>query len=206
MIEIYTFLKNNWNSFLENPWQRRYVILLLAVNIPGSVYGYYWYAGQLEATPKSLWLFVPDSPLSTTLFAVVLALSLLGRRNIVLSLVAFTGSIKYGLWAVIIIVHYWATGGNVEFKVVMLLVSHLGMAAQGFIYLRATGPVIPPVIAGTTLWMFINDFLDYSLGIYPYLYQSGQLLLARFSAVVLSGLMVFLILFTQRKKPSGGGM
>ncbi|MFZ5647869.1 MAG: DUF1405 domain-containing protein [Bacillota bacterium] len=203
MKKICHLLKHHWNSFLNHPWQFRYVVLLLAVNIPGSVYGYYWYAGQLAATSRKLWLFVPDSPLSTTLFSVVLALSLLGYRNAFLSVVAFTGCIKYGLWAVIIISHFWGTGGGVEFKAAMLWVSHLGMAAQGIIYLRNAGVITLPVVAGTALWMFINDFLDYHLGIYPYLYEAGQLTLALYSAAVLSGLIVFLLLLMPRKKLSG---
>ncbi|MFZ5652625.1 MAG: DUF1405 domain-containing protein [Bacillota bacterium] len=204
MKHIYTLLKYHWNSFLDNPWQYRYVILLLAVNIPGTAYGYYWYSGQLASTPRELWLFVPDSPLSTTLFSAVLALSLFGCRSPFLSVLAFAGCIKYGLWAVIIISHFWGTGGDIEFKVSMLWVSHLGMAAQGMIYLRADGPVTPPVIAGTALWMFINDFLDYRLEIHPYLYDPGQFFLAGYSASVLSGLMLFLLLFMLWKKPSGG--
>lgn len=204
MKKLYSLIKYHWRSFLDSPWQPRYVILLLAVNIPGSVYGYYWYRGQLASIPRELLLFVPDSPLSTTLFSVALALSLLGYRNTFLSVAAFTGCIKYGLWAVIIISHFWGTGGEAELKVAMLWVSHLGMAAQGLIYLRASGAVTPPVIAGTALWMFTNDFLDYRLEIHPYLYDPGQFLLAGYSASVLSGLMLFLLLFMRWKQPPGG--
>lgn len=192
-------INHHWHSFLRDPWQVKYTVPLLVVNILGSAYGYYWYAGQLSSTARQLWLFVPDSPLATTMFAAVLFLSLLGYRNIFFSLVAFTACIKYGLWAVIVISDFWAGGGGVRFTEAMLWVSHLGMAAQGAIYVKtcfrgrpreAARSVSGPVLAGLAAWMLLNDFLDYYLGIYPYLYVPDQELLAKFTAVALSLLLI----------------
>ncbi len=225
----------HWRSFLEDPWQSRYAIPLLLVNAGGSVYGYYWYSNQLAETAVKWWFFVPDSPLATTMLAAVLALSLLGYRNAFINLVSFTANIKYGLWAVIVISDFWTGGGAIRYTEAMLWVSHLGMAAQGFIFLRSyilgsptcrkghhqrmkatgipkeqgfhilspvsqfrplrhfqgksAGPgrgVTGPALAATAAWMLLNDFLDYYLGIYPYLYHPGQLLLGAVSAVALS--------------------
>ncbi|MCL6612492.1 MAG: DUF1405 domain-containing protein [Peptococcaceae bacterium] len=184
-----------WRSFVKDPWQAGYAVPLLLVNAAGSAYGYYWYSGQLARTARELWLFVPDSPLATTMFAGVLALSLLGYGNAYLNLLALTANIKYGLWAVIVISDFWAGGGSVRFAEAMLWVSHLGMAAQGVIYLRACLFGTPPgpgrgvagrALAVTAVWMLLNDFLDYCLGIYPYLYEPGQVLLGAVSAVSLS--------------------
>lgn len=193
----------NWKSFWKDPWQARYVVPLALVNAAGSAYGYYWYAGQLASTSWRLWLFVPDSPLSTTLFAAVLALWLLGYRNVLFNVVAFTACIKYGLWAVIVISDFWAGGGEIRFTEAMLWASHLGMAVQGGIYLKTflfnASPegrrgVTGPVLAGTAAWMLLNDFLDYYLGIYPYLYTYGQVLLGAASAVSLSLILILSIL------------
>lgn len=193
----------NWKSFWKDPWQARYVVALALVNAAGSVYGYYWYAGQLASTPWRLWLFVPDSPLATTLFAAVLALWLLGYRNVFFNVVAFTACIKYGLWAVIVISQYWAGGGEIRFTEAMLWVSHLGMAAQGCIYLRICLFTASPegrrgvaglVLAGAAAWMLLNDFLDYYLGIYPYLYSPGQVQLGAVSAVSLSLLLILSVI------------
>lgn len=185
----------HWRSFLKDPWQSGYAVPLLLVNTGGSAYGYYWYSNQLAETAVKWWFFVPDSPLATTMLAAVLALSLLGYRNAFISLVAFTANIKYGLWAVIVISDFWAGGGPIRYTEAMLWVSHLGMAAQGFIFLKSylfrryAGPgrrVTGPALAATAVWMLLNDFLDYYLGIYPYLYHPGQLLLGAVSAVALS--------------------
>ena len=191
------WIKDLWRSFIKNPWQPRYAVPLVLINAAGSVYGYYWYAGQLSATALKWWPFVPDSPLSTTMFALVLLLSLLGVQNALLGLLAFTGCVKYGLWAVILISEFWAGGGPVRFTEAMLWASHLGMAAQGAIYLgsylspgagsRGFGG---PVLAAAAVWMLLNDFLDYYFGIHPYLYHPGQLLLGAASALGLSVLLI----------------
>ncbi len=202
VFEKMTRIGHHWRSFLSDPWQAGYAVPILLVNVAGSVYGYYWYSGQLAATAKELWLFVPDSPLATTMFAAVLLLSLLGYRSLLFSLVALTANIKYGIWAVIIISDFWAGGGAVRFSEVMLWVSHLGMAAQGAVYLktclfprrRDSGRDIPgPTLAAVAAWMLLNDFLDYRLGIYPYLYEPRQETLGAVSAAALSVLLILSI-------------
>lgn len=205
MKRVLYMLWHHWKNFLAHPWEPKYLVAIMITNILGSAYGYYWYAGQLAATQVKLWPFVPDSPLSTTMFSVVLILSLLGRNSPFFSALAYTGCIKYGLWAVIIISDYWIGGGPVEYKVAMLWVSHLGMAAQGAVYLRTinsqfnkhfSGPSLSgAAVAGVATWMVLNDFLDYRLGIYPYLYLQRQEGLAAFSAVSLSGVLLVLLVY-----------
>lgn len=206
------WIKSIWISLWKDPWQSRFVVPLLLINIMGSAYGYYWYSGQLAETAKKLWLFVPDSPLATTLLAVVLALWLMGCRNALLSLVACTACIKYGIWAVIVITDFWAGGGAIRFPEAMLWVSHLGMAAEGAVYLRTyLFETLPgagrgftfPVLAAAGAWMLLNDILDYSLGIYPYLYVAGQESLAEASAFCLSLLLVLSAAVLPGIKPAG---
>ncbi len=168
----------HWSAFLENPWRARYAVILLLVNAAGSIYGYFWYHEQLKLTDRYFWLFVPDSPLATTLLVLVLGLSLLGIRNIILDLIAFTANIKYGLWAVFMISDFWIRGGNIDVPELMLWFSHLGMAVQGAIYLKScsvnfNGNMIIPLIT-MTAWMLLNDFIDYYFDVYPYLYYAGQ--------------------------------
>jgi len=207
MISVSKILRDNWKIFLKDPWQPKFLGALLIINIFGSAYGYYWYSGQLAATSVKLWLFVPDSPLSTTMFSVVLILALLRCNNIFFYILACTGCIKYGLWAVIIISDYWIGGGPVDYMVAMLWVSHMGMAVQGAVYLRTiisplkkyfSAPALSGVaVAGVAIWMFLNDFLDYSLGIYPYLYLQRQEGLAAFSAVFLSAILAVLLVYVR---------
>lgn len=198
------WLRQQWKSFLTNPWQPRYLLLILAVNIPGSIYGYYWYAEQLASTPGRLLLFVPDSPLATTLLSIALIFALLGYRNQFLSLLAFAGCIKYGLWAAVVITDFWLRGGPVGWETVLLWFSHLGMAAEGVIYMRAGSSVFCPrgmarAAAGVSAWMLLNDFMDYSLGVHPYLYYYGQEPIAEASAWGLSAAVIIYVFIIYRK-------
>lgn len=186
----------------------RYAAPLLVINILGSAYGYYWYKEQLAQTAKTLWLFVPDSPLATTMLALMLVVAMLGYRIAFLCVLACTACIKYGLWAVIMISDYWLSGGELRFDEAMLWVSHLGMAVQGVVFLitvnrswflvrrpwRVGNNITAPVVAVTAGWMFLNDFLDYYLGIHPYLYLHTQGQLAAVSVVSLSILLVLSII------------
>jgi len=149
--------------------------ILIIINILGSIYGYYWYRGQLAATPVKHWLFVPDSPLSTTLFALAIIFLLYQKRKVLLlSFLAFITVIKYGFWAVFVNTHYWLLAGQIHWVEVMLWLSHLGMAVQGIIYLI----IFPPALwewGVVSIWLVINDYVDYAWGLHPYLYLAEQL-------------------------------
>ncbi|MTI80504.1 MAG: DUF1405 domain-containing protein [Firmicutes bacterium] len=169
----------------QNPWHPGFVLVLIIINFFGSLYGYYWYQQQLLSTPIYYWPVVPDSPLSTTLFALALLSVLLGWRFPILMAVALTTCIKYGLWAVALISHYWIMHGDIQWMIVMLWVSHLGMVAQAVWYWRSMFiPTGAALVAGG--WMFFNDAMDYILGLHPYLYASDQLSFAAVSAVLFS--------------------
>ncbi|NLW38909.1 MAG: DUF1405 domain-containing protein [Peptococcaceae bacterium] len=181
MVQVYRL----WRDFWHNPWQGRFMVPLVIINAAGSAYGFYWYHEQLARTPYYFWPFVPDSPLSTTLFALALLLSLAGPGRLLFQTVALTASIKYGIWAMVMISHYWLMGGPLEFTEGMLWVSHLGMALQGFIYLKTLQPG-RGVILFTACWMTINDLMDYGLNLHPDLFAPGQRGLALVTAAGLT--------------------
>ncbi|GAE25059.1 transmembrane protein [Halalkalibacter wakoensis JCM 9140] len=52
--------------------QRWVIVLLLLINVPGTIAGYLWYQSQLELTPSHFLLFVPDSPTASFVFCVCL--------------------------------------------------------------------------------------------------------------------------------------
>ena len=129
-----------WRDFWNDPWQARFTIPLIVINAVGSACGYYWYHEQLAGTPLYYWPFVPDSPLSTTLFAVALLLSLAGSGSILYRAVALTASIKYGIWAIVMISHYWLNSGPLELTEAMLWLSHYGSAGVNLPQNPPTGP------------------------------------------------------------------
>lgn len=178
---MFRWIRSLWNQ----PWQPGFMAVLVIINLLGSIYGYYWYRNQLPETPLYFWPLVPDSPLSTTLFALALAFALLGWRLYGLQTVAQTVCIKYGIWAVALISHYWILGGEVRWTEVMLWLSHVGMAAQGMWFLRKQTVTLKAAVLAIA-WITLNDVADYLLNLHPYFFATNQFNFAAIIAVVLT--------------------
>ncbi|MCR4419146.1 MAG: DUF1405 domain-containing protein [Clostridia bacterium] len=169
-------------------FDRRFLWLLLAINAGGAASGYLWYREQLASTPRYYWPFVPDSPLSATLFALMLGLWLAGRRGAFSRLVALVATvwiIKYGLWAVGLISDYWSVTARTTPVEWSLWLSHWGMALEGALYFPYLA-VSRRTAAAATAWVALNDFIDYGLGQHPYLFLESQHPLALSLALGLS--------------------
>lgn len=165
--------------------------VILIINIGGSIYGYYWYRSQLLSTPLRYWIFVPDSPLSTTLFALALFFFLLRRKELpLLSYLAVITVIKYGLWAVFVNTHYWLISGQLQGIEIMLWLSHLGMAMEGMIYLRFFSPDFGEW-GIVSFWMILNDYVDYAWELHPYLYMEEQLPTVEMFTYCLTAVLIF---------------
>ena len=160
---------------------RSFLWLLFAVNLAGTVYGYIWYEHQLIETYNNhpLWMlvFVPDSPTASLFFTLSLLyllfppksdnrLLLIGRY--LLEALAVVCSVKYGIWAVSMIIGGAWQGAELNWQHFMLIASHLGMAAEALLYFRFMKAGIISLLAATG-WLLLNDTVDYTYGIFPYL-------------------------------------
>lgn len=160
--------------------------LLLWVNGLGTIYGYQWYANQISVTLNEhpLWLvfFVPDSPTASLFFTAAIGYLLIdsyrkrsltheGRsgwlRGIVEAMAVIT-SIKYGIWAVLMIFFGAALGDTLNWQHWMLVTSHLGMAFEALLFMRFF-TYRPVHIVFVSLWTFSNDYIDYRFGVFPWL-------------------------------------
>ncbi len=163
---------------------KRCLIAILAANLVGAAYGFYWYEVQLALTPLVYWVFTPDCPEFAMLFAVVLIFRLYGRRLYDFEVPVFFGLIKYGTWTIFTIALYFMASGNIaELDEWMLLISHVGMAAEGilyFKYLRLNKLNISVSLA----WFALSDYMDYVVGVYPYLPYPRHLAFVRAYAVI----------------------
>ena len=185
-------------KIIDNPFRSDFLIYILIINIVGSAWGYLWYEDQLKATPIKYWLFVPDCPFATTLMSIVLILFLFGKRNSTFELITYIALIKYGFWTVFVLSLDGLTGGQFTGETWMLFFSHLGMVIQGFFFIRFlkikvkdTFIVIP--------WMLFNDFMDYGVGVYPYLPNPNHLPIIIVFTVSLT-VIISVILLKRRKK------
>jgi len=190
IVAFWSLMLRLWRDFWQNPQQGRYIVPLLCINVPGSIYGFYWYRVQLAATPVYYWPLVPDSPLSSSLFVLALLLSLFGFQGTPLQVLACSVSIKYGLWAVVMISQYWASGGGLEATEAMLWISHLGMAVEGAVFLRVYRFGRRGVLVAV-VWMLLNDLMDYGVGLHPYLFMEGQYTAAMLTAFAFTALLAF---------------
>ncbi|WP_172250460.1 DUF1405 domain-containing protein [Saccharibacillus deserti] len=158
---------------------RRILWLLLVSNLIGTVYGYIWYGGQLanvwETQPVWQIVFVPDSP-TGSLFFTLAVLGLLfppssrwmkGTLNLIEALAVVT-SVKYGVWAISIIVWDAGLGYPIEPLSWMLIASHGIMAFEALLYVRFFSLGVLWLIPAA-VWTFANDTIDYTYGIFPYL-------------------------------------
>ncbi|PDO11678.1 MAG: hypothetical protein BLM47_00745 [Candidatus Reconcilbacillus cellulovorans] len=163
---------------------RRVLAAILVVQAAGTAYGYWWYKNQMIETVGRLRLglllpFVPDSPTASLFFAAAAGMLFWERvRGLRFPLVApargfieayaVIASFKYGLWAVVLIVEGARQGDPLTPEHVMLIVSHLAMVLEACVYAAFfTYSNRAALVAGVCL--FLNDAVDYGLGLYPWL-------------------------------------
>ncbi|KAA9006258.1 DUF1405 domain-containing protein [Paenibacillus spiritus] len=165
--------------WIQEGLTRRWVIwALLAINIPGTVYGYIWYGNQMDytASTQPAWVlpFVPDSPTASLFFSLALLFLLYPPRSVggtvvrnLVEALAVVTSFKYGVWAVTVILAGGYQGGTLDLKDGMLIFSHAGMALEALLYAGKFGcrRMIPAALG----WAILNDLVDYTLGVYPWL-------------------------------------
>lgn len=186
----------NLKRFLKQPLSLR---VLLIINLFGSFYGFYWYRQQLKITPGVLKLFVPDSPTASALFTIALFFLIIKKHKPFITLMACAWLIKYGLWAFILNTHFLLIGGNYNFTNFHLSISHLGMAIEGFLFLTDI-PLRKDSIMFLLILMLVNDFLDYGIGIHPWLFSQSQWDIALFAAIMLTLFIGIYSIFLYKKQ------
>lgn len=152
-------LRRLWAAIPHDP-RLRWALSL--VNLAGAVYGFAWYRAQLAQTPWWLWPVVPDSPLSALLFALTVVPRWQARRGgqAVLAAVARLATLKYGLWAVLVLGGAALRQRALDPETALLLVTHAGMAVEAWLFLRAEPPP-PGARSVALLWLAVNDACDY---------------------------------------------
>jgi uncharacterized membrane protein YpjA len=154
----------NWiYAFLAN---RNILLLLLIVNILGTLYGYYWYGWQLAETPTKFLIFVPDSPTASLFFVFVLIAFMLKKNWGLIETMAIVTLFKYGIWAVVMNLLVLVETGELDWVSYMLIGSHLAMAIQGILYAPFYRIKLWHIIV-TAIWTLHNDVIDYVFMMLP---------------------------------------
>lgn len=157
-----------YDHFMELLIDKRFLLLLFIVNVGGTIYGYIWYANQLSITPPLFLVFVPDSPTASLFFCFVLFAFIFLKKNIpLIEAFAAVTLFKYGIWAVVMIVAGAIAGDTLNWQQYMLIVSHLGMAIQGILYMPYYR-IKPWHLIVVAVWTIHNDVIDYIYGMHPW--------------------------------------
>ena len=139
---------------------RYFLWLLFIVNALGTVYGYWWYGGQLAVTKPIFYIFVPDSPTASLFFCFVLVGWLLGKQWRLMEALALITLVKYGIWAVVMNFLLLNEVGSIGPDGWMLVVSHSAMAIQAVLYMAYYSFTYKHVIIAA-IWTLHNDVIDY---------------------------------------------
>ncbi|MDL0139215.1 DUF1405 domain-containing protein [Halobacterium salinarum] len=138
--------------------------VIAAINVAGTVFGFWYYRIQLADTPLAAWIFVPDSPMATLFIAASLVTYKLDWDADWLHALAFFGCLKLGLWTPFVQLVVNGQGALWWGMYWFLVLSHFGMAVEAFVVHRyATFSV--PAVGVALAWYGINDLLDYFLGV-----------------------------------------
>jgi len=134
---------------------------IVAVNLLGTAFGFYYYGFQLSRTPVGMWPFVPDSPVATLFVALALASWKLGRPQQWLIALAFFGNIILGGWTVWVHLAFYEQFGYLGEPMRQFLIwSHAAMVLQSFI-LHRIGTFDLRAVGVATLWYAIDTTVDY---------------------------------------------
>lgn len=137
------------------------VWLIVAINLAGTAFGFYYYGFQLARTPLEMWIFVPDSPIATLFIALALATWKLGHPQEWLIALAFFGNIILGGWTVWVHVAFWEQFGFLHPAMRQFLIwSHAAMVLQAFV-LHRIGDFPPWAVGVATAWYAIDTTVDY---------------------------------------------
>lgn len=140
----------------------RLVWVVVAANLGGTAFGFWFYRHQFAETPAVMLPFVPDSPVATLLAACAFALWALGRSNEFVTALAFFGNLIFGLWTpwVLLVFGDASIASSGVAMHTFLVVSHLGMAVQALVLHRIAAFRLPAV-AVATAWYTLNLAVDY---------------------------------------------
>jgi uncharacterized membrane protein YpjA len=138
---------------------------IVAVNLLGTAFGFYYYGFQLARTPLEMWPFVPDSPIATLFIALALASWKLGRPQQWLITLAFVGNVVLGGWAVWVHLAFYEQFGYLGEPIRQFLIwSHAAMVLQAFL-LHRISDFSARAVGVATLWYGVDTAVDYFIPI-----------------------------------------
>ena len=160
------------------------------------IWGFFWYKDQLSQTPWYFWPLTPDCPLTSLCFLLFLWWVREGKRwragwKAVVSWIAVLGSLKYGIWTVLVIGQYaLSPGSRPDGQDWMLMASHIGLFAEGVLFRRQL-PMMPAMYGAAMVWFLMNDYADWFLLVHPRLPLPDEFQFAMWTSIGLTVVIYF---------------
>lgn len=129
------------------------------LNVLGIVWGFAWYWPNLQHTAPWMLVFVPDCPFAALLLALALWRWRAGRSE-ALQGAAIGIALFYSAWTIALL----SRSGPVPAGG-LLLAAHIGLGAEAAWLWRVATPQRGWRFA--SLWIAVNTFADYALGLHP---------------------------------------
>ena len=146
---------------------------IVAINLFGTAFGFWYYRFQFAAEPLVMWPFVPDSPAATLFIATSLAAWKLGHPQEWLSAVAFFGCLKLGAWTPYILLIFHEQFSYLHPAMYNFLFwSHLAMVVQAFLIHRYSEFQVRG-IAVALAWYTVDLAVDYFVPIIGALHHTA---------------------------------
>ena len=176
--------------------RRDVLLLLVGFNAVGTIWGFFWYRDQLAQTAWPYWPLTPDCPLTSLCFLLFLWWVRSGERwqsgiKAAIAWIAVLGSLKYGVWTVLVLGQYiLSPGSQPDGQDWMLVASHLGLLAEGWVFRRQL-PRLPSMYGTAMIWFLANDYADWFLGVHPRLPLPWEFSFAMWSSLALTLIIYF---------------
>ena len=176
--------------------RREVLTALVGFNAIGTIWGFFWYKDQLSQTPWYFWPLTPDCPLTSLCFLLFLWWVREGKRwragwKAVVSWIAVLGSLKYGIWTVLVIGQYaLSPGSRPDGQDWMLMASHIGLFAEGVLFRRQLA-MMPAMYGAAMVWFLMNDYADWFLLVHPRLPLPDEFQFAMWTSIGLTVVIYF---------------
>ncbi|MFA5944246.1 MAG: DUF1405 domain-containing protein [Candidatus Thermoplasmatota archaeon] len=220
-----------WSSLHRFKSDWRLLAPLLALNLAGLVFGYYYYAevgqfdfGHLTCGPDAnefcqpvwTWPLVADSPNAVLLFFVAaLAYRLTGWRNKWLDAFAFTLNVYVGCWTTFLFLAYPDRMGTFDYASIaergnanpILFLAHMGMPLQALVLVqdmrKDPWSILPLLAVPAALAAYIAvDYWGPMLHPAPFLHPDDAILHAGSPWLMVGAALAWLLVVRLRPRPN----
>ncbi len=171
------------------------MVFLALVNFAAGIYSFSFYAPQLEINSPLLWFFIADCPIYAIIFGITVLFIVRGHASPLLSFVSLVGSVKYGLWTIFVL-----GVSDMAALYPLVILAHVLLLIEAIVLFRVFSFKVKHVLIALG-WFVLNDYLDYVIGLHPYV-PDGFLVQAGTFAIICSLVLPFVlsIIFSTRSE------